>query len=231
MNWRVLLRKLRRWLRSRGLNVERVWTVDYWAEPESARLLAQMDGRTLLDPDRLQVLAVLLNLTRQAEGDLAEAGVYQGGSARLIRNVADTFGGQQRELFLLDTFGGMPAITRPGLDLHSAGDFGDASLIQVQQYLSDLDRITFLPGLFSERFSDIAERKFSFAHVDCDLYESTRQCTAFFGDRLSPGGVMAFDDYGFKSCPGAKQAVDEWAEDTGRLVAWLPTGQAFTIAQ
>jgi O-methyltransferase len=37
---------------------------------------------------------------------------------------------------------------------------------------------------------------------------------------------MLFDDYGFWSCPGARQAVDEFFADKPEAPFALPTGQA-----
>ncbi len=40
---------------------------------------------------------------------------------------------------------------------------------------------------------------------------------------------MVFDDYGFESCPGAKQAVDEFFADKNERPWYLPTGQCVVI--
>lgn len=37
---------------------------------------------------------------------------------------------------------------------------------------------------------------------------------------------MIFDDYGFESCPGTRQAVDEFMADKPERVIHLTTGQA-----
>ena len=40
------------------------------------------------------------------------------------------------------------------------------------------------------------------AHIDVDIYQSVRDCISFIYPRLSPGGFMIFDDYGFPKLPG-----------------------------
>lgn len=177
--------------------------------------LSPYQPHTLVSPDRQHVLVSALRMTASVPGDIAECGVYRGGTAMLLRDHRE----DGKHLFLLDTFEGMPDLISDR-DLHRAGDFSDTSLTAVHGLVGDRGT-TYLPGLFSERFPEITERAFSFVHVDADLYQSVAECIEFFVPRLSPGAVMVFDDYGFKSCPGAKQAVDE------RLaVVWLPTGQA-----
>jgi len=40
---------------------------------------------------------------------------------------------------------------------------------------------------------------------------------------------MIFDDYGFPTCPGAQQAVDEFFEDKPEVPLVLTTGQALVF--
>jgi len=73
-----------------------------------------------------------------------------------------------------------------------------------------------------------AER-FCFVHVDADIYRSVLDACAFFWPRLSPGGVLVFDDYGFESCPGAKRAVDEYFAGAMDRPWYLPSGQCVVV--
>ena len=171
------------------------------------------------DEPTLQVLTQYARSVR-SDGDVVEAGVYQGRSAALLRRELPG-----RELFLLDTFAGMPPLVRPDLDEHRAGDFADTSVELVRSRVGT-ERVHYLVGRFSERLPEITDRRFAFAHIDCDLYESVRECVAFFGARMNHGGIMLLDDYGFQGCNGAKVATDEWAREVGMHPIWLPTGQA-----
>ncbi len=181
---------------------------------------------TLIDPERLYILYQYVRHTVDVSGDLAECGVYRGGSALLLARTLVKYGRGDKKLHLFDTFAGMPP-ANPLLDLHQEGDFGDTSLAEVQKYLAEHgSSLLFYPGLFQVTFAKVPETKFSFVHVDCDLYESVRLCCAFFYDRLTPGGVFIFDDYGFPSCPGARLAVDEFFRTRPEHPVYLPTGQA-----
>jgi macrocin-O-methyltransferase TylF-like protien len=122
----------------------------------------------------------------------------------------------------MDTFAGLPNVVSD-VDLHHPGDFGDTGLTAVRSRVGE-QGVTYLAGLFAERFADIAHCRFSFVHVDADLYTSVKECADFFVPRLSRGGAILFDDYGQASCPGAKQAVDE-----SLTALWLPTGQALYL--
>jgi O-methyltransferase len=188
-------------------------------------LLAEVEGRTLVDPVRLFVLWQLARRACRLEGDWAEVGVYRGGTARLLGRVAAS----RRQVHLFDTFAGMPEADA-ARDHHVAGDFADTSLAAVRDYLRDLAGMHLHPGLFPETGAAVAGRRFSLVHVDADLHRSVAACCAFFRPRLVPGGVLVFDDYGFLSCPGAKQAVDEHCAVRDEVPIYLPTGQALVIA-
>ena len=65
-------------------------------------------------------------------------------------------------------------------------------------------------GWIPERFSEIKNKKFSFIHIDVDLYKPTLDCLKFFYPRLVKGGVIVCDDYNVTGFPGAKVAWDEF---------------------
>jgi hypothetical protein len=41
-----------------------------------------------------------------------------------------------------------------------------------------------------------------------DIHDSVLACLEFFYPRMTRGGVMLFDDYEWKDCPGVKKALD-----------------------
>jgi len=53
-------------------------------------------------------------------------------------------------------------------------------------------------------------------------------CEVSRSPQFSAGGFF-FDDYGFPTCPGARQAVDEFFADKPEVPLVLPTGQAIVI--
>lgn len=169
-----------------------------------------------------QLLMNIINI----DGNIAECGVYRGDSASVIdKLILDS----NKKLYLLDTFEGMPK-TNPDKDLHRAGDFCDTSLEYVKNKLSKYSDINiYLKGLFNKNFSNLIDERFSLVHIDCDIYSGVKECCEFFYNRLNKFGIMLFDDYGFYSCPGAKQAVDEFFEDKIENIIILETGQAFIV--
>ena len=181
---------------------------------------------TLVSPDRLWVLHSLARQTLALDGDFVECGVYKGGTALLFAKIL----GEQtpphtKKLHLFDTFQGMPEVNAEK-DIHRKGDFSDTSLETVRARLAAFPWAIFHPGILPATFSAIAESRICLAHVDVDIYEAVLNCCDRLYPKLVPGGVMVFDDYGFESCPGAREAVDQWFSDKPEVPLVLPTGQA-----
>ena len=179
---------------------------------------------SIVDKDRMIMLYQLALLTKSIDGEVAEVGVYKGGTARVVASI---FSHLNKKIHLCDTFNGMPP-TAP-VDLHYEGAFNDVSFEEVKQYLVDyLDSVVFHVGIFPQSFEN-SPSKFCFVHVDCDIYQSVIDCCHFFYPKMSKGGIMLFDDYGSLSTPGAKLAVDSFCERNNIKKVYLSTGQCFIV--
>jgi O-methyltransferase len=185
------------------------------------------EGRTAMDYDRLYTLWQAVQGAPEGY-PIAEVGAYLGGSARFIAETLRQSGRPPR-FYVCDTFAGHPRVA-PEIDVvHRAAEkFQDTSVERVAAYLGDAANIEIVAGDIVDTSARLAhEPAFGFVHVDVDVYPATRFCLRFFAPRLARGGVMVVDDYGFITCPGAKQAVDEFiaASREFRLFHLL-TGQA-----
>ena len=158
----------------------------------------------LSNNEAFQIYAVV-KAVQKIQGDMAEVGVYQGGSAKLI---CEAGGG--RPLFLFDSFEGIPSTERIDENRFSRGQFA-ASLEGVREYLGRYPDVRIYKGTFPASSAPIVDKKFSFVHIDVDTYESTRECLNFFYPRMSPGGAIISHDY--MSAAGVRLAVDEFFRD------------------
>jgi O-methyltransferase len=147
--------------------------------------------------------------TARVEGDVAEVGVYLGGTARLLSQVKG-----ERRLFLFDTFGGMPEV-KEGVDKVHAGTFAETRLGDVQRLMEDQSGVHFCPGFFPETTKLLPSdaQRFSFVHLDVDIYQSTLDGLRFFYPRMAPGGMIVSHDYRYLQCPGVRQAYSEFFVD------------------
>jgi O-methyltransferase len=177
-------------------------------------------GRTLVSKDRLWNLYQYGLLTKTLQGAVAEFGVYQGGSLKLLAEIFP-----DDLVYAFDTFEGIPFSSKED-NHHKRGDFQDTDLESVKSFVN-APNVEYCKGLFSEflRYND--ERQYKFVHVDCDVYNSVIEACLYFTPRMVSGGVIIFDDYGFPTCLGARKAVDSFYSD--RAVK-LKTGQAIYLA-
>jgi O-methyltransferase len=183
-------------------------------------------SNTLVSADRCYILYSLARQALGLRGDFWECGVYKGGTAAMLAEIiARTPSGPRHRLHLFDTFTGMPD-TDPNKDMHHCGDFGDTSLEEVRAVVGHEEVVSYHQGFIPDTFNGFELSQISLAHVDVDIYQSVLDCCCFIFPRLTPGGFMVFDDYGFPSCPGARAAVDEYFRETGAYPLVLPTGQA-----
>ena len=74
--------------------------------------------------------------------------------------------------------------------------------------------MTLIPGYCVETLEKLPEKKYSFVYLDCDIYDSSyRQTLRYFYGRMSPGGIILFDEYDDPPWPGCNLAVDEFLAD------------------
>lgn len=162
---------------------------------------------SLVDYPRLNAIKEAIMVTAGIPGMIAELGVYKGGTAYLICETNQQL--TNKPVLLFDTFTGMPEV-RPE-DIHKPGDFKDTSLPYVQELLKDFSSPLFIEGVFPDKnIMAFTNCKFSFVHLDCDIFQSVWDGLQFFSYRMSEGGIILLDDYNEPNCPGAKLATDQF---------------------
>ena len=120
------------------------------------------------------------------EGVLLEFGVHKGGT---INYAAERNPG--RDVHGFDSFRGLPG-DWTGV-IHAKGAFdlkGKAPSVRSNVRLHKGLFSDTLPGWIAQNRAPIA-----FVHVDCDLYDSTRDVFDGLGPHLKPGALLLFDDY------------------------------------
>lgn len=206
-------------------------TYSPWFSEEFKQLYEKIEDYTLVKEDRCYILERFIRHCLQLDGDVAECGVFKGGTAFLAANAMQNHPKlQDKRLHLFDTFEGMPSLANGDPSGHKKGDFSNTLLNSVRDYLHPFSFVEYHPGIMPSTFEEVRERRFSFVHVDVDLYQTARDCCEFFYDRMVRGGIMIFDDYGFRGYQFAeKKAVDEFFEDKTECPISLRTGQGLVI--
>lgn len=141
-------------------------------------------------------------LADKIPGDLAEAGVWRGGTTIFMRALLKLHGVTDRNVWVIDSFAGLP----PGSGW-AAEDRLAVPLTEVQHNfelygLLD-DQVRFLAGWFSDTLPTGAPGPFAVIRLDGDLYKSQTDALTYLYPRLSPGGFVIVDDPQLPECARA----------------------------
>lgn len=193
-----------------------------FSQPERAKIAERIRAIVTSSPkqtmgvDEAYLIHSVVLATAKLEGDIAEVGVFWGGTARVICEAKG-----DRRLHLFDTFEGLP---EPD-EIDSAFQKGQyaCSLESVRDYLSGFPRVQFYKGYFPATGEPVKDRSFSFVHLDVDLYTSTLQALEFFYPRMEPGAIIISHDY--VEFPGVRKAFDEFFEHKSEPVVELSGNQ------
>lgn len=185
---------------------------------------------TMTGLDRLSVLidAVEYIESKHIDGSIVECGVWKGGSMlAAVRTLQQL--GRKRNIWLYDTFSGMPEPTIADMTHYGASasqirenvqsrdgsvDWCRANLECVTELLRssqyDIQDIFFVPGKVEDTIPESVPDKIAILRLDTDFYESTAHELNHLYKLVSPGGIVIFDDYGYWS--GSRKAVDEFLD-------------------
>lgn len=201
--------------------------LDWLKHAEFNAYLERFGEASGYNAERRWMVRELMRLIDDVPGDTAECGAYIGAGSYLICRM-NTLSPIKRHHFIFDSFEG---VSDPGTRDGGYWRRGDlaASEEAVRRNLAEFSDVTLMKGWIPARFPDVADRLFAFVHIDVDLFDPSRDSLAFFYDRMSAGGIIVCDDYGFSTCPGATAAVDAFLADKPERMLVLPGGGGFLI--
>jgi O-methyltransferase len=231
---------VRRVVRACGFDITRLSNSPAYPDvsSEDMEILRAVKPYTMTSPER--VLG-LINATRyvvsnRIPGAIVECGVWRGGSMMAVAKVLlEEEKDPTRELYLFDTFEGMPTPSTLDLD-HEGNDAkslmsvtkkneassvwcyapleGVRKRIASTTYPSNL--VHFVAGRVEETIPAAAPGAIALLRLDTDWYESTSHELVHLFPRVSSGGAIIIDDYGHWR--GARKAVDEYIAETGAAI-------------
>lgn len=204
------------------------------AERDYLELFERVKPFTITSYERVYGLvdATRYVVRNRIPGAFVECGVFKGGSMMAIALALLAEGVDDRELYLYDTFAGMPAPGERDVDLwgkrarelfprNPESDVGSTLLNCSQAAVAaamastgyPADRVHFVKGLVEETLPGRAPASIALMRLDTDWYRSTLHELVHLYPRLSPRGVAIIDDYGHFA--GAREATDEFFRTQG----------------
>ena len=179
----------------------------------------------------VQRLLGLISATRYVAragiaGDIAECGVWRGGSMMAVAlTLMQEQPKQSRRLYLYDTFSGMPAPSRKDSSYNGttassqldntpkgSGVWCFAGLKEVKTNLMKTcypaDLISYVEGKVEDTIPAMLPSGLAILRLDTDWYDSTKHELVHLYPLLASKGVLIMDDYGHWQ--GARKAIDEY---------------------
>jgi hypothetical protein len=159
--------------------------------------------------DYLDLYQLLVSVTqRQVKGAVAEFGSYKGHSGWLIGRTLEALG-TPKPVHLFDTFESFPD-EPAGIDYFWSRTHG-VRLGEVRSKLAGLPAVRLVQGDFEDTLPSSGLDEVALAYVDCDSHRAVSYLAPeLFEQRLSPGGIIAFEDYGHPALLGCRVAVHEY---------------------
>jgi len=187
-----------------------------WLGDQAFRAIAdKVASHTLVDRFRCWELYQLVREVAGVPGDVIEVGVWRGGTGAILASAASRWKSGAR-VYLCDTFSG---VVKAGArdSMYRGGEHADTSLTLVQGLVDrlGLTNVELLQGIFpDETAARVREGRVALLHIDVDVYQSAMDIVRWALPRLPAGGIVVFDDYGFRGCDGVTLLVHE-LRDTG----------------
>lgn len=186
-----------------------------------------------MDNDSLNELIEGIVKTQELKGEIIECGCSRCGTTCILGNYLKK-NKINKKIFALDSFVGFePNELKKEREINhtvaTTKSFTYTSLEYVLKKIKKLkliEQITPIKGFFEYTLPKI-KTNFCFGLVDCDLEKSIEFSSEMIWKKLTPGGMLFFDDYHNNEYKGAMIAIDKFVSshkneikeqgDTGRL--------------
>lgn len=202
------------------------------ADAEFQTTYDKIRNHTLVDKYRcFELWQMASQVAKLSEGAILEVGVWRGGTGALMARQAANCGVTD-PVYLCDTFCGVVKATDND-ETYRGGEHSDTSVELVQKLMADVGvsaNTKILQGIFpDDTANSIANQKFRLCHIDVDVYQSAKEVNEWVWERLVPGGIVVYDDYGFEACDGITKCVEEQRDRDDRVVFHNLNGHAVVV--
>lgn len=205
---------------------------------EDAAFHAAMEEHALTDQEkslgwRVHTLLWAAQQALHVEGDFVECGVWKGFSFGVVTHYLN-WASISKSLYLYDTFSGIPEAynsenrSNAVYQQQNAED-PDAIFKAAVARFEGMENVHLVRGTVPESFAQACPKKIALLHLDMNSAASEIAALEVLWDRVVPGGLIVFDDYGWAAYSAQKQAEDAFMAERGHTILELPTGQGLLV--
>jgi O-methyltransferase len=156
------------------------------------------------------------------DGDFVDVGCYDGKTVAVIDRYCGFSKHVSKRYWLFDIFDSPPLESRKvghGPDLYG----------QVQAMFPDASRYSVVKGPVPGSFDGNLPEKIAFAQIDLNAAEPELAALERIFDRIVPGGMIIFDDFGFSRYSSTRELEADFMSRRGLTIFECPTGQGIFI--
>jgi hypothetical protein len=139
-----------------------------------------------------------------------------------------------RKFWLFDTFRGIPVEQarsdeeRANVQVHNELNYFDCYELAEQNF-APYPNAHLVRGTVPETLDSVEIERVAYLSIDMNIALPERAALEHFWPKLSSGGVVLLDDYGFRGYEEQHEQADNFAASMSVSVLSLPTGQGMIL--
>ena len=176
---------------------------------------------------RLHIAGWAGKQAQRLSGDFVECGVFNGLTSYFLCEYLQ-FGKQNRTFWLYDSFKGLDPETASEAELTSwDGVYTAVPTLadDVQKRFSRFNNVRIVQGWLPGTLQEASPTEIAFLHLDLNSVQAEIQSLEYLYDRITPGGYILLDDFGWTFNAPQMQAERAFFKQRKITVLELPTGQ------
>ena len=166
------------------------------------------------------------------EGDWVELGTGRGFTmSATLKYHQKKWNKSSKNLWLVDTF----SPHEINYDTGTQTESGKKSVMycddlqKLEDHFKEFNNVHFLQGLIPNCLDQLNVEKISFLHIDLNAAKPEVEGLTLLWDRLTKGGILLLDDYGFPNRRDQHDAMNSFASSRSFEIFQMPTGQGLAI--
>jgi hypothetical protein len=173
---------------------------------------------------RVHTILWAASTAASVDGAFVECGTGRGFMASAI---CEYLTWSNRPFYLYDTFE-PTSLDRTGARTDEISDYYATSLEEVRENFAQWPSVRLVVGELPRTLTSDPDRV-AFLHIDLNHALPEQAVVRHFWPKLTMGGVLVYDDYGFVEHEASRRAADELSEELGFSIFACPTGQGIVV--
>ena len=100
---------------------------------------------------------------------------------------------------------------------------------RVRANFSEWPNAVVVRGTVPDILDAVSFGEVAFLHLDMNSPRAEQAALELLFSRITPGGIIIFDDYGWKQFQKQKESADRTMAERGHVILELPTGQGLVV--